>query len=290
MPAPVLFLGSGVAQYLGAAVAVGLFAVAGAREVAWLRILAAALVLLAWQRPWRVRWSRAALRGAAAFGLALTGMNVAFYLAIDHLPLGLAVALEFSGPVAVAAVTGRARERWGGLLAAAGVVVLSGAALALPGGEAVAGLAWIFAAAALWAGYIVLGRRVAQDAQGRGLPSLALGMAVGALVLAPFFAPSALPHLADGGLALAVLAVGVLSSVVPYAVEQVVLRRVTAATFAVLLALLPVTAVAVGAVSLQQVPSLRELLGVVLVCAAITLTSRRPAGPRSAGDAGRPRA
>src|SRR5690606_6078026 len=129
VPAPVLFVGSGLTQYVGAAIAVGLFAVAGSAETAWLRILVAALVLLAWRRPWRLGWTRRALGAAIAFGLVLTAMNIAFYLAVEHLPLGLAVAIEFSGPVAVAAITGRARERWGGLLAAVGVVVLSGAVL-----------------------------------------------------------------------------------------------------------------------------------------------------------------
>lgn len=287
VPAPVLFVGSGLAQYVGAAIAVGLFAVAGARETAWLRILAAALVLLAWRRPWRLRWTGRALRAAVVFGFVLTAMNIAFYLAIEHLPLGLAVAIEFAGPVAVAAVTGRARERWGGLLAAAGVVVLSGAVLAgrtardarageAASGDAVVGLVWILLAAALWAGYVVLGRRVARDATGHGIASLAVGMGAGALVFAPFFARSALPELVDWRFTLAILGVGVLSSVIPYAVEQLVLRRVTAATFAVLLALLPATAAVVGAVWLRELPTWPELAGITLVCAAITLTSRRP--------------
>ncbi len=287
VPAPVLFVGSGLAQYVGAAIAVGLFAVAGARETAWLRILAAALVLLAWRRPWRLRWTGRALRAAVVFGFVLTAMNIAFYLAIEHLPLGLAVAIEFAGPVAVAAVTGRARERWGGLLAAAGVVVLSGAVLAgrtardarageAASGDAVVGLVWILLAAALWAGYVVLGRRVARDAAGHGIASLAVGMGAGALVFAPFFARSALPELVDWRFTLAILGVGVLSSVIPYAVEQLVLRRVTAATFAVLLALLPATAAVVGAVWLRELPTWPELAGITLVCAAITLTSRRP--------------
>lgn len=284
MPVPVLFLGSGIAQYVGAAIAVGLFAVAGAPETAWLRILVAALVLLAWRRPWRLTWTRRALGSAVLFGLVLAGMNIAFYLAIAHLPLGLAVAIEFAGPVAVAAVTGRARERWGGLLAAVGVVVLSGAVLSgAPGTGAddgvLRGLVWIAVAAALWAGYVVLGRRVAQDAQGHGLASLAVGMAGGALAFAPFFATSALPALRDGRFALAILGVGILSSVVPYVVEQLVLRRVSAATFAVLLALLPATAVVVGALWLRQVPTWLELGGVALVCAAITLTSVRREAP-----------
>ncbi len=291
-----LFVGSGLAQYVGAAIAVGLFAVAGAPETAWLRILVAAVVLLAWRRPWRQTWAPRALGGAILFGLVLAAMNVAFYLAIEHLPLGLAVAIEFSGPVVVAAVMGRSRERWGGLLAAVGVLVLSGAVLsgatsaAEPEGPVVAarGLAWIAVAAALWAGYVVLGRRVARDAQGHGLSSLAVGMGAGALAFAPFFAVRALPPLLDWRFALAILGVGLLSSVVPYGVEQLVLRRVTAATFAILLALLPATAVVVGAVWLRQVPTWPEVAGIALVCGAIVLVGggRAPRGGPTAVETG----
>src|SRR5690606_36708600 len=120
VPAPVLFVDSGLVQYVGAAVAVGLFAVAGAPEVGWLRILAAALVLLAWRRHWSLSWRCSALRVAVTFGLVHAGMKIAFYLAIAYLPHGLAVAIEFAGLVSVAVITGGVRERWGGLLAAVG--------------------------------------------------------------------------------------------------------------------------------------------------------------------------
>ena len=164
VPAPALFVVSGLTQYLGAAIAVGLFAVAGAVEVGWLRIAASALLLLAWRRPWRRRWTRHDLAWAAVFGVALAAMNLAFYVAIDHLPLGTAVAIEFLGPVAVAAVTGSGwRERGAIAVAAAGVVLLAGVTVGsdLPHDDAVLGLAAIAVAAACWAAYIVLGRRVA---------------------------------------------------------------------------------------------------------------------------------
>ncbi|WNB85496.1 hypothetical protein [Cellulomonas sp. ATA003] len=135
VPAPALFVASGLTQYVGAAIAVGLFATLAAPTVAWLRIVVAAVVLLAWRRPWRVRWERRDLAAAALFGTVLAAMNVAFYVAIDHLPLGTAVAIEFIGPVAVAAVTGRGwRERVGIALAAAGVVLLAGVTVHAGGG------------------------------------------------------------------------------------------------------------------------------------------------------------
>ena len=127
MPAPLLFVVSGLTQYLGAALAVGIFGTIAAASVAWLRIAVAAVVLVVWQRPWRSRWHLPELRTAVVFGAVLALMNVAFYVAIDHLPLGTAVSIEFLGPVAVAAATGRGwRDRVGIAVAAVGVVLLAG--------------------------------------------------------------------------------------------------------------------------------------------------------------------
>ena len=284
VPAPALFVFSGLTQYLGAAIAVGLFVQIAPAGMAWLRILVAALVLLAWRRPWRLRWTRRDVALAAAFGTALGLMNVTFYIAIDHLPLGTAVAIEFLGPVAVAAVTGSGwRERAGIALAAVGVVLLAGVSLSLGTDEAHVGLLAILAAALCWAAYILLGRRMATT--GDGVTRLAVAMAAGSLVLAPFLGRLGAPVLGSWSLAAAVVGVAVLSSVVPYAVEQVVLRRVSAATFAVLLALLPATAALVGAVVLRQWPHPLDVLGLLLVSGAIALTSvrRRPAVDETAG-------
>ncbi|WP_146899745.1 EamA family transporter [Cellulomonas aerilata] len=277
MPAPALFVASGLTQYVGAAIAVGLFSVLAAPTVAWLRLVVAALVLVAWRRPWRLRWTRRDLAVVAAFGSVLAAMNVAFYVAIDHLPLGTAVAIEFLGPIGVAAVAGRGwRERVGIVLAAAGVALLAGVTVSGGGGaDVVVGLVAILLSAVCWAGYILLGRRVAIG--GSGVTSLSLAMAAGAVVFAPFLAADAGPVLSDGGLALAVLGVGVLSSAVPYAIDQVVLRRVGPAAFAVLLALLPATAALVGALVLRQWPHPLDVVGLLAVSGAIALTSGRPA-------------
>lgn len=291
-PAPALFLVSGLAQYGGAVIAVGLFAVVPAASVAWLRIAVAAVVLLAWRRPWRSRWSRADLGAAALFGVVLAAMNVAFYIAIAALPLGTAVAIEFLGPVAVAAITGHGwRERLGIVVAGAGVVLLAGVQLeAGDGPEVTHGLIAIGVAAACWAGYILLGRRVAtggkptsavEDRRARpdGIASLSVGMSVGALVFAVVLGRDAQPVVHDVWLLVRVVGVAVLSSVVPYVIEQVVLRRITAAAFSVLLAMLPATAAVVGAVALQQWPHGWEIVGLLLVSGAIVLTAtdRRPA-------------
>jgi inner membrane transporter RhtA len=274
VPAPLLFALSGLTQYVGAAVAVRVFGTLTPATVAWLRVTVSALVLLVWRRPWRTTglWSWLALRTAVVFGIVLATMNVSFYVAIDHLALGTAVAIEFLGPVAVAAFTGRGwRDRVGIGVAALGVVLLAGVTLNT-GSEGVAvGLVAIFLAAACWAAYILLGRRVARGRAG-GVTGLSVAMAAGAVVFAPFLASGAVPVLHDWQLALLVVAIAVCSSVVPYAIEQVVLRRVRPATFAVLLAMLPAMAAVVGAVALRQVPHGLEVVGLVLVSGAIVLT------------------
>ena len=279
VPAPAVFLASGLTQYVGAALAVGLFTMLPAASVAWRRIAVSALVLLAWRRPWRQSWTRADLAGAAVFGVVLATMNVSFYLAIEHLPLGTAVAIEFLGPVAVAGITGRGwRDRLGIALAAAGVVLLAGVQLDHSfTRDTVIGLVAILGSAVSWAGYILLGRRMAVRRD--GISSLAVGMAAGALVWVPLAFGAVLPVVTDLGRAAAIVGVAVLSSVIPYVLEQLVLRRVSAARFAILLSMLPVTAALIGAMLLGQIPTVPELAGMALVCVAIVLSGQRPAGP-----------
>lgn len=283
-----MFLASGLTQYCGAALAIGLFAVIPAASVAWWRLAVSAIVLLAWRRPWRQPWTRRELFAAALFGAVLATMNVAFYVAIEYLPLGTAVAIEFLGPVAVAAATGRGwRDRAGIALAAVGVVLLAG--VQLESGfttDVIIGLAAILASAAAWAGYILLGRRLAVKRDGIG--ALAVGMTVGALLYSPLAFGAVTPIVTDVALAAAVVGIAVLSSVIPYALEQVVLRRITAARFAILLALLPVTAAVIGVVFLAQLPTVIEVIGMALICGAIVLSAQRPpsAAPDESGAAG----
>jgi len=281
IPAPLVFLASGLTQYLGAALAVGLFAVLPAASVAWWRIAVSAAVLLAWRRPWRQAWTRSDLVGAAAFGIVLATMNVCFYLAIEYLPRGTAVAIEFLGPVVVAGITGNGwRDRSGIVLAAAGVVLLAG--VQLDAGitrDTVIGLVAILGSAVSWAGYILLGRRVAVRRD--GISSLAVGMTAGAVVWLPLVFVAFTPVVTEPGRMVAVVGVAVLSSVIPYVLEQLVLRRVTAARFAILLAMLPVTATLIGAVLLAQIPTVLEAVGMALVCVAIVLSGQWPAAPEN---------
>ena len=282
-PAPALFLISGFTQYYGAALAVGLFVLAPSAVVGWLRIVVSAIILLAWRRPWKQRWTRRELGASAGFGVVLAAMNLCFYVAIEHLPLGTAVAIEFLGPVAVAAITGTGwRDRLGIVLALAGVVLLAG--VSLEDGwtrSVVIGLVAIVGSGLFWAFYIVLGRRIASTRD--GITSLSVGMTAGALVFAPFCVWHVGGIVSDGSALLALVGIAVLSSVIPYAIEQVVLRKVTAARFAILLALLPVTAAVTGAIFLAQIPHAAEISGMALVCAAIVLSARKSGGELATG-------
>jgi inner membrane transporter RhtA len=270
LPPPSLFVMGAISQYVGSALAVLLFASVPAAGVAWLRVVASAGVLVAWRRPWRARWPAARLWLVAAFGLTLALMNLTFYLALDRLPLGTTVAIEFCGPITVAALGSRTRRDLLALtLAVAGVAALTDVHIAgSPGGLALAAGAGV-----LWAGYVVLGHRLAADRAVSSQDGLAVGMAIGAVVLAPALVPHAVPAFESPPLLAACIAVGIASSVVPYALEQIAMRRLPRARFALLLALLPATAAIIGAIILGQVPGVLEAVGIALIVAAASLRS-----------------
>lgn len=265
-----LFAIAGISQYTGAVVAVNLFDEVRPATVAWFRVLSAALLLVAvsWRQV-RCGWTRAELGSAAVFGIATAAMNLFFYLALDRLPLGKSVVIEFIGPIAVAAAFTRTlRNSIALVLAATGVAVLSGVEI---GGEPW-GIFFIFAASAMWAVYIILGRRVAH--LDRGLAGLGLGLAIGSVAILPFGVAGSATVFGDGRLLLMCVAVGALSSAVGYGIDQVVMRRIPVRRFAVLLALLPVSAMVLGFVALGQQPSLADLFGATLVIAGVVLQER----------------
>jgi len=170
-------------MYVGAALAVGLFASLRPAGVAWLRMLVAALALLAWRRPERAAWRGRRLVLAGSFGLVTGLMNVAFYEAIARLPLGTAVAVEFCGPVVVAALGLRSvRDIAALVLAATGVALIADVRLA----GSRTGLLLALLAALLWAGYIVLGKWLARG--GNSLDDMAVGFTLAATLLCPLAA------------------------------------------------------------------------------------------------------
>jgi len=259
----------------GAAFAALLFPRAGATGMVVLRLGIAALLLLVLCRPRLRGHDRAAWGHVVAFGVVLAGMNTLFYLAIERIPLGLAVTLEVLGPLVLAVASGRrvADAVWA-LLALAGVASLgqSGVERLDPVGVALA-----LAAGACWAGYIVLSARV--GARFPGSSGLALAMTVAALAVLPLGLVTAGSALLDPVVLGVGAAVAVLSSALPYSLELRALRRLPAATFGVLMSLGPAAATVAGLVVLGQALTATELLAVVLVVVASAgaVGSRRPA-------------
>lgn len=240
-----------------------------AQTVGWLRVVGAALALVIIARPSPRGWPRQRILGAAIFGIATAAMNVLFYLGIARIDLGKSVAIEFIGPVAVAAATTRsARNALALVSAVAGVVVLGGVEIS----REAAGVVFILGASACWAAYIVIGARVASTTA--GVDGLAIGLAVGAIALTPLGAPWSGPVWGSPMLLLACLATGVFSNAIGYGIDQHVLRRVSVRRFSVLLALLPVTATLVGWVALDQRPSGIDLIGIALVLIAVAVQER----------------
>jgi inner membrane transporter RhtA len=264
-----LFVISGISQYTGAVIAVGLFDELRPATVAWLRVLfaAAAVLLVSWRQ--QRRWTRDDVAAAAVFGVATALMNLFFYLAIDRIALGKSVVMEFIGPIAVAAALTRTRRNTVALvLAVAGVLLLSGVEISTEP----LGLLFILGASTMWALYIVLGRRVAS--LDRGLSGLGVGLAIGAVAIAPFGVGGSGQVFTTGRLLLLCAIVGVLSTAVGYGIDQHVMRRIPTRRFALLLALLPVTAMVVGFLALDQRPSAIDLVGAALVIAGVVTQER----------------
>lgn len=269
VPAEGLFAVSALSQYVGAAIAVSIFDRVAPQSVGWLRVVGAALVLWAVARPRPGSWDRQRLGGAALFGMATAAMNVFFYLAIARVDLGKSVAIEFIGPIAVAAAMTRSGRNAAALaLASVGVVTLGGVEL----GDEPLGVVFILAASACWAVYIVIGARVATVTS--GVDGLAVGLVIGAIVLTPIGAPWSGPVWTSPLLIVAALATGVFSNAIGYGIDQHVLRRIPVRRFSVLLSLLPVTAAVVGWVALGQRPSSIDALGIGLVLAGVAVQER----------------
>ena len=278
IPPHLYFVVSAVFHYLGPAFAVLLFARVEVLGVAWLRIASAALVFALWRRPWR---AFAALdadgrRLLVAWGCVLAVMNACFYVAIDRLPLGTVAAIEFLPVIALAALGARSGRNLAALaLAVPGVYLLTGVQFE---GEPV-GVALAFANALLFALYIVLAHRVARNGAIPGIDGLAASMLIAAVVVTPMGGWQVLPALTDPVALLAGAGVGICSSVIPYVSDQLAMRRLPRATYALMVSLLPATATVIGVAVLAQVPSLAELAGVGLVIAGVAI-HREPPEPR----------
>lgn len=282
-PVPAI-LGAIVSVQGGAALAKGLFPALGPIGTVGLRVVLSAIMLMAAFRPNLRRTTAAQWQAVIPYGLVLGTMNIVFYLSLSRIPLGVAVTVEFIGPLAVAVFgSRRAVDIVWVVLAAAGIALIapwSG------GGTDVLGLLLALAAGACWAAYILLGGRVSRIMTGGA--SVATGMVIASFVALPAailtngFARLTLP------LFLAGIGVALLSSAIPYTLEMIALKALPARTFGILMSLEPAVAALLGLVLLHELLSFRQWLAVALIIAASTgstLTSRRPA-PVVGGESG----
>ncbi|MFD9430474.1 DMT family transporter [Streptomyces sp. NPDC060002] len=268
-----LVLAGGISVQFGGALAVTLMPRAGALGVVALRLLVAAVVLLVICRPRLRGHSRTDWGTVVAFGVTMAAMNGLFYQAVDRIPLGAAVTLEVLGPLALSVVVSRRALNlvWAGL-ALAGVFLLSGGGGdgghggGFGGGLDLAGVAFALGAGAMWAAYIVFSART-----GRRFPQadgLALAMAVGALLFLPLGLAESGTKLADPVTLGLGAAVALLSSVLPYTLELLALRRMPASTFAIMMSLEPAVAAVAGFLILDQTLTTIQAAAIALVVAA----------------------
>ena len=264
VPAPVLVLVAIASVQLGSAAARTVFDEVGANGITLLRLGISALILVLIVRPRVRRWSRQQVGAALLLGLTMGAMNIVFYLSIRTVPLGVAVTVEFIGPLLVAVVQSRRlRDFVFVLLAAAGVVLLG-----IDGGSDVplGGLALALLAGLFWGGYILASARVGRLVP--GLDGLAVALVVAAALALPLGAEGAAGALTDPVVLMVGLAVALLSSVVPYGLELAALRRIPTRVFGILMSLEPAAAALAGLVVLGQQLAARELVALVLVSGA----------------------
>lgn len=272
--------GSMASLCIGTSFAKSLFSALGAQGTTALRVSFSALILLCVWRPWRMPLTRANARAIALYGAALGATNLLFYMSLRTIPLGLAIAIEFTGPLAVAVLSSRRAIDFLWIAFA-----VTGLLLLLPVGDAAGtldpvGIGYALAAGVGWALYIVFGQ-MAGNAHGGQATSLGLTMA--ALVVLPFGLAHAGTAMFSPALLLFGLAVGILSSAIPYSLEMVALKRLHRRTFGILLSMEPAMGALAGLVFLhEQLNTVQWLAIASIITASVgcTMTSR---GKREAG-------
>ncbi len=254
----------------GSAMAAKLFSQVGSNGVGMLRLLSAAIVLVILWRPRIAGRGRDELAVGASLGIVLAGMNLSFYAALDRIPLGIAVTIEFIGPLTVAVLGSRRRLDFVWVLLAVGGI------LALTRGSthhlSTVGIMFALLAGAFWGTYIHLNSRVGRMFEGG--TGVAFAMCVGAVVSLPFGIASGGSHLLTAHALLVGSAVGMLSSAIPYSFENEALRRIRPGVFAVFMSLEPAVAAFAGFLVLDQGLDARAIAGIALVIAASIGASR----------------
>lgn len=262
----------------GGALAATLLPLIGVLGSVFLRVLLAATLLVAVVRPrWRGR-SPGDWVIVTGFAVALTAMNICFYASLERLSISVAVTIEFLGPLLLAAATSRrGRDALAVLLAIAGVALIS-EALTVPWADMdLVGIALAASAGAFWAAYIVLSGNT--GVRFEGLDGMAIALTIGAVAMLPLGLLSAGATLLDGEVLLRGLGIALLSSAIPYSLELLALRRLSAGAFGVLLSLEPAAAALAGLLVLSQTLDLLQVAGMAMVVSAsIAVLGRRGRG------------
>jgi len=268
----------------GASLAKSMFAEVGAQGTTTLRLIFASIIMLVLLRPWRAKLTAQSLRTVIVYGMALGGMNFLFYMSLRTVPLGIAVALEFTGPLAVAIYASRRAIDF--LWIALAVI---GLLLLIPTGAAgtgidLAGAGYALGAGACWALYILFGQKAGAD---NGVQTAALGVMIAALFVAPIGIIHAGAALLTPSLIPVAIGVALLSTALPYTLEMISLTRMPARTFGTLMSVEPAIGALSGLVFLHEYLSLAQWLAIgciILASVGATLTMANTAKPAIAAD------
>jgi len=268
----------------GASLAKSMFPVVGAQGTTTLRLIFASIIMLLLLRPWRAKLTTQSLRTVVVYGMALGGMNFLFYMSLRTVPLGIAVALEFTGPLAVAIYASRRAIDF--LWIALAVV---GLLLLIPSGAASAsidlvGAGYALGAGVCWALYILFGQKAGAD---NGVQTAALGVMIAALFVAPIGIVHAGSALLTPSLIPVAIGVAILSTALPYTLEMVALTRIPARTFGTLMSVEPAIGALSGLLFLQEYLSLAQwtaITCIILASIGATLTMGDSGKPAVAAD------
>ncbi|MGP5284489.1 threonine/homoserine exporter RhtA [Pseudomonas helleri] len=258
----------------GASLAKSMFSIVGAQGTTTLRLIFASIIMLLILRPWRAKLTAKSLKTVIVYGIALGGMNLLFYMSLRTVPLGIAVALEFTGPLAVAIFSSRKAIDfvWIGL-------AITGLLLLIPLGEGAQGIdlvgtAYALGAGVCWALYILFGQKAGAD---NGVQTAALGVIIAALFIAPVGIVHAGSALLTPALIPIALAVALLSTALPYTLEMIALTRMPTRTFGTLMSIEPAFGALSGLLFLHEVLSVTQwiaILCIIMASVGATLTMR----------------
>ena len=263
----------------GASLAKSMFPIIGAQGTTTLRLLFASIIMLLILRPWRAKLTARSLKTVIVYGIALGGMNFLFYMSLRTVPLGIAVALEFTGPLAVAIYSSRRPIdfAWIGL-------AIIGLLLLIPTGESIQGLdpvgtGYALGAGVCWALYILYGQKAGAD---NGVQTAALGVMIAALFIAPIGIVHAGAALLTPSLIPIAIGVAILSTALPYTLEMIALTRMPTRTFGTLMSIEPAFGALSGLLFLNEVLSFSQWMAIsciIMASVGATLTMRNHSKP-----------